>query len=62
MSANLIIRSGIRVFCVDRWGATMQHAMDDFTLVLPELADIGSGDLKVYDGLDRYGEWSKDIR
>ena len=41
---------------------TMQHAMDDFTLVLPELADIGSGDLKVYDGLDRYGEWSKDIR
>ena len=31
----------------------MQHAMDDFTIVLPELADIGSGDLKVYDGLDR---------
>ena len=31
----------------------MQHAMDDFTIVLPELADIGSGDLKVYDGLDQ---------
>ena len=27
--------------------------MDDFTIVLPELADIGSGDLKVYDGLDQ---------
>jgi hypothetical protein len=31
----------------------MQHAMDDFTIVLPELADIGSGNLKVYDGLDQ---------
>ena len=32
---------------------TVQHAMDDFTIVLPELADIDSGDLKVYDGLDQ---------
>jgi hypothetical protein len=27
--------------------------MDDFTIILPELTDITSCDLKVYDGLDR---------
>jgi hypothetical protein len=31
----------------------MPHAMDDFTIVLPELPDMTSCDLKVYDGLDR---------
>ena len=27
--------------------------MDDFTIILPELTDMTSSDLKVYDGLDR---------
>jgi hypothetical protein len=27
--------------------------MDDFTIILPELTDMTSCDLKVYDGLDR---------
>lgn len=53
MSADLVIHSRIRVYCVDRWGVATQRAMNDFTLVLPELAAIGSGDLKVYDALDQ---------
>ena len=31
----------------------MPHAMDDFTIILPELTDMASCDLKVYGGLDR---------
>jgi hypothetical protein len=29
------------------------HSMDDFTIILPELTDMTSCDLKVYDRLDR---------
>jgi len=31
----------------------MPQAIDDFTIVLPELADVAACELKVYDGLDR---------
>ena len=31
----------------------MQQGIDDFTIVLPELIDMASCELKVYDGLDR---------
>jgi len=31
----------------------MPHAMDDFTIILPESTDLTSCELKVYDGLDR---------
>jgi hypothetical protein len=31
----------------------MPHQMDDFTILLPELTDLTSGELKVYDGLDQ---------
>ena len=29
------------------------QGMDDFTIVLPELTDMATCELKVYDGLDR---------
>ena len=31
----------------------MPHAMDDFTIILPESTDMTSCELKVYEGLDR---------
>jgi hypothetical protein len=40
----------------------MPQAIDAFTIVLPELTDMAAYELKVYDGLDRYGGWSKDTR
>jgi hypothetical protein len=41
------------MFCSDRQKVAKLRAMDDFTIILPELTDITSCDLKVYDGLDR---------
>jgi hypothetical protein len=31
----------------------MPQAIDDFTIVLPELTDMVTGELKIYDGLDQ---------
>jgi hypothetical protein len=31
----------------------MPQAIDDFTITLPELTDVVTGELKIYDGLDQ---------
>jgi hypothetical protein len=41
------------MFCSDRQGVAKLRAMDDFTIILPELNAITCCDLQVYDGLDR---------
>ena len=32
----------------------MPQAIDDFTIILPELTDLVTGELKTYDGLDQF--------
>lgn len=31
----------------------MSHAIDDFTIILPELTDVLTGEVKIYHGLDQ---------
>jgi hypothetical protein len=40
----------------------MPQGIDDFTIVPPESTDMAACKLKVYDGLDQLGGWSKDTR
>ena len=54
MPAELVVDFRIRVFCSatgTRFAKLL--AMDDFTIILPELTDMSSCDLRVYDGLER---------
>jgi len=53
MPAELVVDFSMRVFCSDRQGFRKPRAMDDFTIILPELTDMSSCDLRVYDGLER---------
>ena len=53
MPAELVVDFRIRVFCSTGTRFAKRRAMDDFTIILPELTDMSSCDLRVYDGLER---------
>jgi len=51
MTAELVVDFRIRVLCSERFAKL--RAMDEFTIILPELTDMSSCDLRVYEGLER---------
>ena len=62
MPAELVAHVRIRVFYSEGRRVAKLQAMDDFTIILPELTDMASCDVKVYEGGERHRRMVKKSR